>query len=263
MIHLITADFCNALKAHHFRYLSIGMQIVKAVLPLRQRREQPLMRETAGAFKIFPVTCHSICIGNDFVHTAMFVAKHLFHLLIGKFRCDIDSPVAELQEEFLRLFIAAIYPCVAQSGIHFMQIVKRCPRAVIYVEVAFLETTPDLGAVGHTAHIADTPFGMVFLIRLCTLGNFTDHILHAAATFLITRGGIDRHRGEIVTTHVSVQAIPVWIGLGFRFQTSLFSEGCQQTVAIVLQESLDVKVTGMLQWAVEQRYVTQWELVFV
>ena len=28
MIHLITADFCNALKTHHFRYLSIGMQIV-------------------------------------------------------------------------------------------------------------------------------------------------------------------------------------------------------------------------------------------
>ena len=113
MIYLITADFCNALKAYHFRYLSIGVQIIKAVLPLRQRCEQPLMRETAGAFKIFPVTCHSICIGNDFVHTAMFVAKHLFHLLIGKFRSDIDSPIAEFQEEFLRLCITTIYPCVA------------------------------------------------------------------------------------------------------------------------------------------------------
>ena len=221
------------------------------------------MRETAGAFKILPVTCHSICIGNDFVHTTMLVAKHLFHLLIGKFRCDIDSPVAELQEEFLRLCITTIYPCVAQSGIHFMQIVKRCPRAVIYAEVAFLETTPDLGTVGHTAHIADTPFGMVFLIRLGTLGNLTDHILHAAATFLITRGGIDRHRGEIVTTHVSVQAIPVWIGLGLGFQTCLLAIGCQQTVAVILQKGFDIQVTGMLQRSFEQSYVTQWELVSI
>ena len=116
-----------------------------------------------------------------------------------------------------------------------MQIVKRCPRAVINAEIAILETTPDLGAVGHTAHIADTPFGMVFLIRLGTLRNLTDHILHAAATFLISRGSIDSHRREIVATHVSVQSIPVRVGLGFGFQTCLLAIGCQQTVTVILQ----------------------------
>lgn len=34
MIHLITTYFSDTLKAHHFRYLGIGMQIVETILPL-------------------------------------------------------------------------------------------------------------------------------------------------------------------------------------------------------------------------------------
>lgn len=132
-----------------------------------------------------------------------------------------------------------------------MEIVEGCPRTAIYAEVAILETTPDVRTIGHTAHIADAPFGMILPIRRGTLGNLADHVLHTAAAFFIACGGIDSHCCQIMTSYVTVQSVPVRIGLGFGFQTSLFSEGCQQTIAVILQESLDVEVTGVLQWAVE------------
>ena len=87
---------------------------------------------------------------------------------------------------------------------------------------------------------------MVLDVGIGTELQFTDHVLHAAATLLIARGGIHSHRRQVVTTHVAVEPVPVGIGLGSWFQPRLLAVGRQQTVNIVLQQRLNVQVARFL-----------------
>ena len=65
------------------------------------------------------------------------------HLFVSQTGCQVDGPVTETEEELFGLFVAAIHPGIAQTGIHLMEIIKRYPCARIRTEVAFLIVRPD------------------------------------------------------------------------------------------------------------------------
>ena len=247
MVNLVVAQFGNALKTYHLWNLCVGMHVVEAIHALRHREKQTLVGVAHGCIQVFLILRNGIGIGKHFIHTSMLVAQHALHLFVVELCCDEDSPVTEFQEERFRLFIAAIKPCITQSCIHLVEVVERCPSTAINSEVATLHTLPDVFAVWHTTHIAQTPIGMVLQVCLGALSHFTDDVFHAFSAFLITRCSIDSHRREVVSTHVSVQSVPVGIAFGFQFQSSFLAIGCHQSVAIVLQKCLDVEVTSMLE----------------
>ena len=127
MIGLVAAQFGDALKSHHFGHLCVGVHIVKIVLPLRHRGEQPAMGEAACHVEVFFLFCDGIGIDEHLVHSAVLIAEHLFHLGIREACGQVDGPVAETQEKFFGLFVSTVEPCVAQTGIHLMEIIERRP----------------------------------------------------------------------------------------------------------------------------------------
>ena len=62
---------------------------------------------------------------------------------------------------------------------------------------------------------------------------------------------------------MTVQSVPVRVGLGLRFQSCLLAVGSQQSVAVVLQQGLDVQVARFLQRTVQQVYVVEGELISI
>ena len=178
--------------------------------------------------------------------------ERAFHLIISEAGRQVDGPVAEAQEELFGLFVAAIHPGIAQTGIHLMDIIKRNPCTTIGAEVTLFVGRPDTVAARNTAHIALSPLGMVAGIGIGTSLQLADEIFHPLLAGLIAHSRIDGHRREIMAAHMSVETIPVGIALRLRGQTCLLEIGSQQAVAVVLQQRLDVQVAGLFQWAVEQ-----------
>ena len=127
MITLIAAEFSDTLEAHDLRYLGVGVHIVEIVHPLRHRREQPAVRETLGHIEVLLFLGDGIGIGQHFVHATVLVTQHLFHLGIRETCREVDGPVAEAEEQGLRLFIATIQPRIAQARVHLMKIIERRP----------------------------------------------------------------------------------------------------------------------------------------
>ena len=105
---VVAVEFGYALEAYHFRYLSVGMHIVKAVLMVFHRRKQLSVGEAASAVQIASVMRHGVCVSYHFVHTPMFIAEHELHLFVAESGCYVHRPVAELQEEPSRILVAAI-----------------------------------------------------------------------------------------------------------------------------------------------------------
>ena len=132
-----------------------------------------------------------------------------------------------------------------------MQVIERCPRTEVDTEVALFERAPDALTIGHAAYVALSPFWVVLGVGIGTELQLANHILHAPTALLIARSGILGHCRQIVTTHVSVEPVPVGIGFGTRLQSCLFTVGSQQAVAIVLQQRLDIQVACMFQRTVE------------
>ena len=142
-----------------------------------------------------------------------------------------------------------------------MEVVEGSPRAEVRAEVAPLECAPDAFAVRHAAHVALTPVGVVLRIGVGTELQLADHVLHAPPALLVAHGGIHGHRRQVVTAHMSVQPVPVGVGLGLWLQPRLLAVGSQQAVAVVLEKCLDVQVAGGLQRAVKQGHVAERKLV--
>ena len=220
-----------------------------------------MVREAPGHVEVFLLLGDGVGIGQHLVHASVLIAQHLFHLGVAEVGRQVDGPVAEAQEECLGLFVATVEPRIAQACVHLMKIIERCPGAEIHPEVALLEGTPDALAIGHATHVALAPLRVVLRIGIGTALQLTDHILHPLTTRLAACGGIEGHRRQIVTSHVSVQTVPVGIGFGLRRQSGLFVIGCQQTVAVVLQQRLDIQVARLLQRTVRQDHIAEGELV--
>ena len=142
-----------------------------------------------------------------------------------------------------------------------MDIIERYPRTIVRAEVALFETAPYTVAARHAAHVALTPVGVVLRIGVGTALQLADEVVHALFTLFAARSSIDGHRRQIVATHVSVQSVPVAIRLPLRCQPSLLQIRCQQAVAVVLQQRLDVQVACPLQRTVQQRYIAEGKLV--
>ena len=139
MISLIASQFGNTLKTNHLRHLRVGMHIVQTVATLHQRVEQTAMGEAASHIKIFLFASNGIGIGQYLVHTSMLSIECTLHLGIRETCRQVDGPVAEIEEECLCLFVAAIHPRIAQARVHLMKIIERHPRTIVRSKVALLE----------------------------------------------------------------------------------------------------------------------------
>ena len=193
----------------------------------------------------------------------MLVTEHPLHLFVAEVGRQVDDPVAEVHEEFLSLLILAIPPGIAQAGIHLVQVVERGPRAEVRAEVALLERRPDALAVGHTAHVATSPLRVVLPIGIGTRLQLADHILHATEALRVAHRRVHGQRRQVVTAHMAVESLPIGIGLGFRLEPGLLAIGREQTVAVILQQRLDVQVARLLQRTVKQGDITQTELIVI
>ena len=261
VVGLVPAEFRDPREADGLRDLGVGVQVVQVVHPLRHRVQQHPVGEPAGDGEVLGVAGDRVAIGQDLVHAAVLVAHHLLHLGIGEAGRQVDGPVAEAQEQVLGLLVAAVQPRVTQARVHLVQVVERGPGAGIHAEIALLEPAPDVFAVGHAAHVALAPFRVVLHVGIGAFLQLGEHVLHPAAALLIARRGVHRHRGQVVTAHMAVQAVPVGIGLLPGLQPGLDSVGSQQPVAVILQQGPDVEVPGALQGAVQQFHIPEGELV--
>ena len=264
VVALIARMVADALEPHYLGHLRVGVHVVQTVHALHHRSEQPTMRETLGHVEILLLTARdAVGIVQHLVHATVLIAQHAFHLLVAEACRQVDGPVAEAQEEVLSLLVATVCPCVTQACKHLMQIIERGPRTGIHTEVTFLEVAPDALAVRHAAHVAPAPLRVVLHVGIRTELQLADHILHALSALLITHGGVHRHRRQIVATHMSVQPVPVGIGLRLGFQTGLLAIGSQQPVTVILQQRPHVQVACLLERTVEQGDITQPELIVI
>ena len=193
----------------------------------------------------------------------MLVAEHFLHLFIAQITCYVHCPIAELQKQILCLFISAIEPCITKTCIHFMNVIERCPCSEVRSEIAFTESCPHLGTIRNTTYIIMAPGFRTLIVGIKHQLEFGYHIFHALAAFLIACGRINGKSRQIMSAHMSVQAIPVGIRRFARLQASLLAIRGQHAVAIIFQEHLHVQVAGMLQWSVQKGDVTQRELILI
>ena len=147
--------------------------------------EQPLMRITTSCIEVLLVASHLVCVGKDFVHSAMFHSKQLFKLFVADISSYVYEPVTATEEQLLGVFVAAIQPCVTQSCFYLVKVVERHPSAIEDAEVALLEVCPHGIAVRHTAYIAFAPFRVILFSCFCALLQFLNHIQHALFTLLV------------------------------------------------------------------------------
>ena len=150
-------------------------------------------------------------IGQHLVHAAMLRVEHALHLLVGEAGGDVDGPVAEPEEQFLGLLVAAVDVGVAQSGIHLVQVVESDPCAGVGTEVAFPEGAPYLVAVGHSAHVAPSPFRMVARVGIGAGLQLANHVFHPLLALLASGAGVEGQGGEVVSSHMSVESVPVGV----------------------------------------------------
>ena len=141
----------------------------------------------------------------------MLCVECALHLGISKSCSQVDSPVAEAQEELLGLFVATVNPGITQSGIHLVYIIKRYPCAIVRAEVSFLEVSPNTVAARHTTHIAFSPFRMVLGIGIGTSLQLADKVLHTLLALFVASSSVDSHRCKIVSAYMSVKSVPVGV----------------------------------------------------
>ena len=251
MISLIASEFGDTLKAHHLRHLRVGMHIVENVTTLHQRVEQTAMREATSHIKIFLFASDGIGICQNLVHASVLRIECTFHLGIRETCGQVDGPVAEAEEECLCLFVTTIHPGIAQTCIHLMEIIERYPCPRIGSEVTLFESRPDTIAARHAAHIALTPLWVVLRIGIGTGLQFIDPVVESLLALLAACGGIDSQGRQVVSTHVTIQSVPIGIRLPLRCQSGLLEIRCQQPIVVVLHQHTDIQVASLLQRSVK------------
>ena len=142
-----------------------------------------------------------------------------------------------------------------------MKVIEGCPRTEVSPEVAFLERRPYPLAVRHASHITLAPFGMIPGVRLGTLLQLADDVLHTPAALLVARSRIHRHSRQVVSPHMPVEPVPVGIGLGLGRQPRLLPIGGKQTVAVILEQRSDVQLLRPPERSVKKRHITKGKLI--
>ena len=159
--------------------------------------------------------------------------------------------------------VVAIEPSVTQSGKHFVQIIEWSPCAEIGAEIAFTECRPQFGAVGESSHIVAAPRLVALVVGLGAKIQLLEHVFHSSATLLVACSGIYCEGRQIVSSHVSVEAVPVRIGGLSRFKPGFLAIGSEHSIAVIFQKCFDVQVTSFFQRTVEQLDVAERKFVAV
>ena len=238
-------------------YLCVGMLVVQVVAAIGHILKNVLVAETLGGLNVLAVTGNLESIGKNLVHAAELSAGHLLHLVIVQIGYFVQTPVAELYEHALGLLNAGILPRVAQARVHLMYIIPGHPSAAEQTEVTLLKVSPQFLAVGYTAYVAVT-VGYLAALQLI------NHIDQTVIALLVAGSGVVYGQGRyVVSAHMSVQTGPVGEILRLLGQSGLMEERSQQTVGVILQENLYIKVHGVLERAFKQLYLIQVESVVI
>ena len=148
-------------------------------------------------------------------------------------------------------FIAGIKISIAQSRVHFVQVVPWRPTFAHCPSVSGFHLVPNNLTVGMSAQVS------VAILVLANL-QFVHDIVGPFLAYGVPRGSVGHGEcAEVVSGHMPVQPGPVGEKFRFQWQSRFLEERCQQAVGVILQQDLDVQVAGVFERAVKQVHFLQ------
>ena len=232
----------DALVADDFRNLRVGVLAREVILTAQQRLQHLLVAELVGQTQVFLVAGDSKDIGKGLVQSTLLTAKHLLNLLVAQPAHLANHPVGQSDEHLFGIFAACHQPCIAQSGVDFVNVVERNPPIVqserSRADVAVGYLAPYFLRVRHAAQVAVPG-------RILTAFQLLQEIVHALFHLTVARSG--KHVGksrEIMAADVAVKTgvLPVGIVLGLGRQPSSLQVGSKQTVGIEPHQIVNVRL---------------------
>ena len=217
-ISRIVREFRDTCKTHDFRHLRIRVDVRQVVIPSRHRVQEPLVRPALGLLQVLFVFRQCVCIGVDFVHAAMFRAKHRFHGIVVESARNRKTPVAKGKEHRLRLFIAAIDIGIAEARKSLVNVVPRHPIAVLCARVSILELEPHLLSIRNAAQVTlEIVVPGIVILNCLEFAHqpFLDEFV-AGCRILHCQGT------QVMPQHVAIKPRPVRKLAGLRLHPRLF-----------------------------------------
>ena len=253
----VARELGHTLIAHDFGHLGVGMPVVEIVHSVAHAVKELVVGEASGRVEIFHFACHGIGIGIYLVHAAKLIIEHRLHLSVIKTSDDTKTPVTHAEKQIATHLRTGIEPAVTKSGIHLVYIIPRHPPVPYLTGIAFAQLTPQFVAVGYAPHISVTA-------GCRTHGKLAQHIIHTLFERAIAGSGIvDGKCRQIMTAHVAVKTVPIGKTLSFGLEACRFHIWSEQTVGVIAQQHVNVKVAGMAKRPVEQFDILQGKLIVI
>ena len=236
----IVRELRRACETGELRDLRIGMEARETVLVLVERIEHTLVLPALRGIEILPVPRDRINIGQRLVDAAVFLVEHPLHLPVIELRGDADRPVAESDENVLRVRDARKFVRIAQTRHRLVDVVPRHPVLEDDPDIPGSNRRPDFLALRHAVAAPVAVRGLAPL----ELGNRIREPLAEHAVGILTRRDEIREGAQVMTEGVAVKsaALPVAVRLRLRGKSRLAQERHQQTVDVKLLHIRDIRL---------------------
>jgi len=269
----------HTLKADILGHLGVGVPVVQEGGVERLHAvDHRLMTVLARGVEIFFIAEERVGIGHTLVHSAMLGVEHVLHGAVGELAHHVHAPVGQFAKQFFGHPAAGIEIGVSQAGQHLVLTVERHPPAhfVELGEVAGIQTRPR--AVDGLAPDEAVETVRIVVIGILTILQNTEHIVETLleaglGAGIMARGVCQGEGREIMTSdmpgEVETAATPVLkvgmlrqpAGIDPATEAGLTDKRGEQTVDIILHEMPDVEIHRRLERTVQERYLTEIEMM--
>ena len=132
----IAGEFIEPRQTDQLGDLRVAVQTRQLVFTQCQRVQHGLLIELARQGQILRFCGQCIDIGEDFIHTAVFLFEHDLPLVVTQGVRRVDRPVRKLDQHVFSLSIAGIKISIAQAREQFVHRVPGNPPTMDTVAVA-------------------------------------------------------------------------------------------------------------------------------
>ncbi|MEI8043556.1 MAG: hypothetical protein WCL11_19255 [Verrucomicrobiota bacterium] len=254
--------FVKALVARELRDLGVGVQPRRFTVRIRQDvqdvavfkhgNEDVVVTETPGESKVTRIACQGVNVRQRLRHATVLDRQHFLHGSCVQFGDDFRTPLGQIRQHWKRRLESAATIGINQPGENLVHVVPRNAAHIVETasrlefQLALLEFSPSLLALGHTSAISVPVRPLTFFQTGNQIGNAFEHALvtrdlphHAAGAEMMT------HAGAIIED-----------GHGQRFplcrQTGFTPGVSQQSVGIDREDPFKHRITRRFERAVQQ-----------